>query len=98
MSDTDARIAALLREERPAARDSRFRLGVLEALARRRLRARLAWVLVAGGGVTAGLAAMAPGLTLSTQGLVPNSVMAGAGFSLAILLTLWGVMQARRPI
>ena len=96
MSDADARLAALLRADRPPAVDSRFRLGVLEGQTRQRLRTRLGLLMVAGGSVTAALSGLAP--RLAGPALIPTPILAGVGLALAILLTLWGMMQARRPI
>jgi hypothetical protein len=94
MTDADARLKALMRAELPAARDPWFRLALMERMARRRLRRRLA--LVCGAGVAGAvlLAPFAPALSR----LSGNAVLPAAGVLMAVAVTLWATARMRRPI
>ena len=94
MTDADVRLKALLRAEPPPARDPLFRIAVMERMARRRLRRRLAVVAAAGVAGAVLLAPCAPALSR----LAANGVPSIAGTLLALAATAWAIGQMRRPI
>ncbi len=97
MSPEDQRLAALLRETDPPARDPAFRLAVLERQARQDMRARLTMVFGLGVAATGLLVAAGPMLSSMVAVLMPSGVTAAAAV-LAVLATFVGVIEMRRPV
>lgn len=98
MSTQDERLAALLRADRPAARDGAFRVAVLERAARRRLWRRLALVLAAGGLATAGVALISPQLATEAELIAADGGLLALGLGIAATATIWSLRQMRRPL
>lgn len=102
MTDQDARLESLLRETSVPAADPGFRVAVLERVARRRFRRRLALAVGAWVVASAAAGAASPALTASLsesfRALNASGSLATAGVALAILSALWGLSQLRRPI
>lgn len=94
----DAGLPALLGEDLPPGRDPAFRLAVLERLARRDARRRLAAVLAAGVAATGLVAALSPGLTAQLPVLAGSGLLSALGLAVAAAATLWGLGRMRRPI
>ena len=96
MSSADQRLAALLREDAPPPRDPAFRLAVMERMAQRQLRSRMAMVIGTGLATTLLVGAAAPSLSAAAGAL--SDVLPILGVGLAVLTAAWGLMQIRRPI
>jgi hypothetical protein len=94
MTDTDARLKALMRADGPAARDPWFRLALMERMARRRLQRRLAVVSAMGVAGALLLAAFAPALSRPAA----SDVLPMAGALMGLAVAVWGIAQMRRPI
>ncbi len=94
MTDVDARLRALLREDAPPARDSHFRLAVLERMERRHAVRKLAAVGGLGLAATALTIVLAPELS---RMLAPNVLLLAGGF-LGLAAGAWGVLQIQRPV
>lgn len=94
MTDVDERLAALWAMDEAPADDPTFVVSVMEAVARRRLRARLVWSGVLATASSAGLWAVAPmveaALGAASGGLAPNVIGAAA----ASVLTVWLIWDA----
>lgn len=98
MSDAERKLADALRALRPAPRDPAFRLAVLERMAHRRLRVRLAWLCGAGAALVGSVLVTAPLLARTLGPVETPEILAAFTSGGAIALIGWSVTLMRRPI
>jgi|GEM_PF-7106308 len=96
MSEADARLTALLRQDDPPARDPGFRLAVLERLARRRLQRRMAAVVGVGVAAIAVLVLARPDLGPALAGVNAAAAAPLLGLGAAVLAMIWALGRAGR--
>jgi hypothetical protein len=98
MNDTEAKLAAFWRMERPRAQDAAFRVAVMERRVRQRLRAATAWIAIAGVFAVALIVFLVPLLPVWT----PSPTTLAALPFLSVLGTcaclMWVFMRGRAVV
>jgi FtsH-binding integral membrane protein len=98
VSDADARLQALFAADQPPASDPAFRLAVLERRSLRQFRDRIVLLCACGLAVIACLLALARAAPAEALTILAREIWPGTCIAVAILCTVWGVAQLRRPI